>query len=319
VLGLDFAQFLLGAKIDGAEPLAVAPKLFKLGLNDRELGQGRIGLKTGQRGQRFWLSLQDFSDLGGEVQQPALYRLMALLCTRTGFARCRQCFECGASRAVSEREPIFAFGQPTGCFTARALRARNLIHQDAALAFEQLRRVHQAFMLGFRPGETYLDRGDLGCGAVAARPPIRGFRIDRNQAALRQLKLAGERLDFGAHLGEPSAIVRYPNAGLSQPRFELGRRRQSRSSLRGRGASGIGFSHPRGEPCLCFEQCGAARYDAVELAFGGSMPVTGGISRALQVAPARSRRILAIAGRCDFRLGGRDGFASDVKIGAHNA
>src|SRR5262249_6892849 len=87
VLGLDFAQLLLGAQVDGAEPLAVALELFKLRLDRGNVRQGRIRLETSKRGQRFRLNLQNFADLGGEVHKAAPDRLVALLGTRRGFAR----------------------------------------------------------------------------------------------------------------------------------------------------------------------------------------------------------------------------------------
>ncbi len=41
VLGLDLAQFLLGAQVDGAEPLALAPEAVELRLDLGDLRQRR--------------------------------------------------------------------------------------------------------------------------------------------------------------------------------------------------------------------------------------------------------------------------------------
>src|SRR5262249_41803916 len=49
VLRADLAQLPLGAQIDRAEPLAVAPQFVELGLDVGELRQRRTGLDAGKR------------------------------------------------------------------------------------------------------------------------------------------------------------------------------------------------------------------------------------------------------------------------------
>jgi hypothetical protein len=82
VLGLDLAQFLVGAQVDGAESLAVALELLQLRLDFRDVGKRRVGCKAGKTRQRFRLGLQDLADFGGEIGEPPLDPLVTLFRAR---------------------------------------------------------------------------------------------------------------------------------------------------------------------------------------------------------------------------------------------
>src|SRR5579871_6966889 len=71
MLGLDFAQFLLGTQIDGAESLAVALEFFEFGLDGGDIGQSRLGIETGEAGKRFGLGFQNLPGLGGGIDEAA--------------------------------------------------------------------------------------------------------------------------------------------------------------------------------------------------------------------------------------------------------
>ena len=89
----------------------------------------------------------------------------------------------------------------------RALSAAlDLGDQRTALRLELGRRIDERSMLGPGLVEARLDGRDLRRGAFPPLGPGRGLGGDRGKAALGNLDLAGERLGFGAHLGEPNAV-----------------------------------------------------------------------------------------------------------------
>ena len=67
VLGLDLAQFFLGAQVDGAKPFAVAPQLLQIGLDLLDRRELCAGLDLGQRGNARRFDLQHVTDFALEV------------------------------------------------------------------------------------------------------------------------------------------------------------------------------------------------------------------------------------------------------------
>ena len=100
MLGLDLAQFLFGAQIDRAQPLALAAQPFELFLDLGEVGQRLAFLDLGQCGDRRRLDLQHVVDFAADVGEPALGALEAFLGAGEFLARGAGRFERGAGVAV---------------------------------------------------------------------------------------------------------------------------------------------------------------------------------------------------------------------------
>ena len=137
----------------------------------------------------------------------------------------------------------------------------------------------------------------------------------------RKLGFARERLGFGAHLGEPAAVVGDLGADLGKARFEIGRRAarpRAPPAPRPRAAARL----PRiaaVEPRLRLDERRAARGDAAHFAFGGGMAIAGGVGLVLAGrASAAARRVLGVARRGDLGLGRGRGFGAPRQIGARH-
>ncbi len=206
VLGLDLAQFLVGAQVDGAEPLAVALELLQLRLDFRDVWKRRVRFEAGEARQRLRLGFQDLADFGGEVGEPPLDALVPLFCAHRGFACRREGGMGGACRAVGLGKAVLAGRQHFGRGPPRGLRGLDLGDERTALCFELLRRIDEAGMLAAGLGEARLDGRGLRRGAFPPLGPGGGIGCDCGEAALGKLDLAGERLGLGAHFGEPAAV-----------------------------------------------------------------------------------------------------------------
>jgi len=195
----------------------------------------------------------------------------------------------------------FHLRRAIGRFTRAPLRAR-FRPSSAALGCEELRCVDQARARSW-PRQTCLDRSDLRCSAVAGAP--RQSATSESIATIRRssAQARGERLGFGAHLSEPSAIVRHLGAGLDNRGFEIGGGRETLSRLR-RGRARASASAMAAVSRAC-ASASAERREVIrfEFAFGGGVPMQPHQLRVAGRASAPSG-ILGIAGRRDFRLGG---------------
>ena len=96
VLLLDLAQFLFGAQVDGAEPLAVAPQPLKIGFDRCDVRHFAVGVEACKGGDAFRLDLQHLPDLVRDVLEAALGALDALSRTRRFLAGAR----CAPSRRI---------------------------------------------------------------------------------------------------------------------------------------------------------------------------------------------------------------------------
>ncbi len=122
VLGLDLAQLLLGAQVDGAEPLALAADAVELGLDLGDVGQLRARLDLGQLGDRGRLDLEHLADFVLDVGEPALGAVEALFGAGGVLARGADRFERGAGVLVGGGERVLGLGQAVGGGAARRSR-----------------------------------------------------------------------------------------------------------------------------------------------------------------------------------------------------
>ena len=202
VLGLDLGQFLFGAQIDGAKPLALAPQLFEIGLDLGDVRQRRAFGDLGHGRDALRLDFQHLADFVLDIGEPAPRALAALLGAAELLARGAERLERGARGAVRSRRGALAFGQPVAGLALRFFSDLHLFEQRDPLLFEQPRRIDQAVALGRRLRKPRVQRRDLLGGALLGVDPGLLFAGDRVQPLLGELGFARQRLRFGAQFGD---------------------------------------------------------------------------------------------------------------------
>ena len=293
----DLVELFLGAQVDGAQPLALAPQPLEPLLDLGGLGQLGARLELGQLRHRLRRHLQHLADLAGDVGEPPLGALEPLLGARRLLARGAGRLERGAGVAIGGRQRILGLGEAIGGGPARRFRRLDLADQRHALLGEGLRGVGEARALGLGLLHAAFERGDLGGGAVAALGPAGALAGDRLQPALRQLGLARERLRLRAQLGEPGAALLDLGAHARELALHLGRRRQRLEHALGLAGGRHGLVAARVEPRLGFGQRRQPGGVASDLALAGGMQLARGERRVLALAPVRSRGRLGLRRR----------------------
>ncbi len=266
MLGLDLAQFLLSAQVDGAEPLALAPQPLQPLLDLGQIGQCLAFLDFGDRGDRGGLDLQHVVDFAANVGQPALGAFEAFLGAGQFLARKTGGFERCTGIAVGIGQHVLGGLQPVGAGAALDFRRLHFADQPRALLGKNLRCVFQlgAVALGFR--NALLERGDLVAGAVAPLAPAGLVGRKLVEPTVGHFRFAHDRLLLGAHLGDFGAFAGDVVAHAREPAFEVGGRRQLGERALGLGLGGGGLVTARRQARARFGQRGQARRLAVEIA-----------------------------------------------------
>jgi hypothetical protein len=117
VLSLDFPQFFLGAKVDGAKSFTLAPQALKFLFDFRKIRQWIGWAEFGQLGNGSRFNFQHVADFPPDVAEPAFGALEALLCTCKFFTRGAGGFECRPRITISRGQRHFGGLQPVGAFT----------------------------------------------------------------------------------------------------------------------------------------------------------------------------------------------------------
>ena len=285
VLGLDFAQFFLGAQVDGAQPLAVAAQLFEVFLDLGKRRQFGAGLDLGERGDRVRLDFEHVVDLALDVGKAAAGAFHAFLGAGAGFAGAGERFERRLGLAVGFRHHAFGGGERIGGDTAGAFGGFDFVDQRAALLRIQGRRIVEVDALGRHFGDACLDGGDLRGRALLAVLPVGALRGDGLHALVGQLRLARQRLGLGAHLGGEAAVSVDLGADGAEPCFGLvGRREFGQRGFRAL-MGGFGFAAVGGEAGVGLGQRRLACGVAVDLALGRGVALARGIGLALRGPP----------------------------------
>src|SRR5439155_13129692 len=111
-------------------------------------------------------------------------------------------FERGADGAVGGGQRILRLGQTVGGGGAGGFGGLHLFDQQAALFFEDGRRIGERGPLLLGLGAAGVERRDLGDGAFAAVAPGLPVGADGVEAAVGELGFARQGLGLGADLGE---------------------------------------------------------------------------------------------------------------------
>ena len=209
VLGLDLAQFLLGAQVDRAEPLAVAAQPFELAPRSRATSGSARPARCRRAPRPPAGSTSSISWISWAMSASRRLAPSTRSSARAGFlAGGAQRFERGAGGAVGLGERVLGLGQAVGGGAAGGFGGFDLADQRAALLGEGPRRVFE------RARSAWPRRCASSSVAICARRaraalapglPVGG---DRREAAVGELGLARERLRFGAHLGEHARACR---------------------------------------------------------------------------------------------------------------
>ena len=290
VLRLDLAQLLLGAQIDGAEPLAVAPQLVEPLLDRRDLGQRVARRDLGERRDVRGLGLEHLADFvrdvgGAPVRRPrAAPRRAPARCAHRPSPRARRAPPCRPRRARSRRRR-----------GGRRLRAARL--RPASISAISARRCSakaagapsSEAALGLRVAEPLLQRRDLAGGARLAAVPFGALGRDRGEALRAQLGLARERLRFAARFRQHGALRRDLAARFRELVFQLGGRAERLDRLRGVALGGERLVAARREADLGLGERREPRGQAVRLALGRGMRVARRVGLRLRLAPRIAR------------------------------
>ena len=293
MLRLDLVQFLLGAQVDGAEPLALAADAVELLLGLGDLRQSASGLIS-----------------ASSAAPPARYR------KSRGFrARCRRA---GAwrHRGAPRRAPLRRGPRrPLPVRRARPCRLRRVRSRlrpagrrrrgarPSAVSIspirparfgEFLRRIFQFVALGLRLGAALADGDDLRRGAFLALAPGGPLGGDRLQPAICEFGFAGDGLRLDPHLGAGAAFA--GDRSLTRSASLRGRRpaaaRRALSRLR-RGS--YCFVAACADARLRLRERRDARRIAADFALGRSVLVACRIGQALRLAPAARACVSAAA------------------------
>ena len=189
MLRLDLAQLFLGAQVDGAEPLAVAPQLFEPLLDRRDVGQLRAGRDLGKRRNVLRLGFEHLADFMRDVGGAAVRGLEPFLGARLFGARFARRLERGARGLVGFGERGLGRGAPVGGCALRGFGRLDLGDERAALLGDRGRRAFERAALGLRFVErspaSRPDRPRSPCGAShsARSAAIAAIRRARNSAS----------------------------------------------------------------------------------------------------------------------------------------
>ena len=309
VLRLDLLQLFLGAQVDGAEPLAVAPQLVEPLLDRRDLGQRVARRDLGERRDVCRLGLEHLADFVRDVGGAAVRGLEPLLGARLLGARFAHRLERGARRLVGLGERGLGRGAAVGGFAPRGFGRLDLGDQRAALLGERRRRAFERGALGLRFGRALAERRGLAGGA-ALRPSHSARSAAIAARRLRaQLGLARERLRFAARFRQHRALGRDLAARFRQLIFQLGRRGERLDRLRGVVLGGERLVAACREADLGFGERREPRGQAVRLALGRRVRVARRVGLRLRLAPRIARLALGRDRRRELGFRRLDGAA----------
>ena len=178
-------EFVVGAQIDRAEPLALLAQVLELALDLDAAGQRRVGLEIGERGEAGRLAVELGRDRVAKLLAPHARAFEALLGSGALLAGGAHRFERLAGGAVGVGQRGFGQRERVGGLLARGFRLAMLVGERAPGAGEIGRRVveRRPFLLRLR-----LAFGEFGDAALRLGKPLapgRALGGDRARAARR--------------------------------------------------------------------------------------------------------------------------------------
>ena len=190
MLRLDLAQLFLGAQVDGAKPLAVAPQLLQPLLDRRDIGQFRARRDLGKRRDVLRFGFEHLADFMRDVGGAAVRGLEPLLRARLFGARFTRRLERGTRGLVGFGERGLGRGAPVGGCALRRFGRLDLGNERAALLGDRRRRAFERAALGLCFRRSLAERRGLTgrarpCGAShsARSAAIAAIRRARNSAS----------------------------------------------------------------------------------------------------------------------------------------
>ena len=275
MLGLDLAQLLLGAQIDGAEPLALAAHAVELGLDVGDVGQLGAGLDLGERRRPPPGSISSISRISCSM---SARRRLAPSKRSSARAASSRAAPMASSAARASRSAsacaVSACGELVGGGAARRFRGLDLADQRACASPRRPRARRRGLRARSWPPRTRVSRVAI----CEAAPSLRSLQPSRSAADLhkpprRELRLARQRLRLGAHLGELRAVGLDLAAHVGELRLDLGGGRQSASARSASPRAVAASSRLAGEPGFRLGQRREPRRVAAGLALGVGMLV----------------------------------------------
>ena len=285
MLRLDLAQLFLGAQVDGAEPLAVAPQLFEPLLGRRDVGQFRPRRDLGKRRDVLRLGFEHLADFMRDVGGAAVRGLQPLLGARLLGARFTRRLERSTRGLVGFGERGLRRSAPVGGRALRRFGGLDLGNQRAALLGDRGRRAFERAALRPCVRRSLAERRGLAGRAHLAAIPFGALGRDRGEAPGAQLGFARERLGFAARFRQRRALRRDLAARLRELMFQIGGRAELLDRLDGVVLCRNRLVAARRETNLGFRQRRKARGEAACLALRRRMGIARRIGLGLRLTP----------------------------------
>ena len=223
MLGLDLAQFLFGAQIDRAQPLALAAQPFELLLDLGEIGQ-RLALLDARPSSA--TADGSISSMSWISRPMSASRRLAPSKRSSARARSSRAAEAASSAARASRSAsasaFSAAASRSAHCAARAFGFGDLADHGLAFFRENLRRVFKFGAVALGLGDALVERGDLVACAVAPLDPAGLVGGERREPLVGEFRLAHDRLLLGAHFGELGALSGDVVAHGGELAFEIG-------------------------------------------------------------------------------------------------
>ena len=204
----DLDEFVVGAQVDRAEPLALLAQILELAFDLDAAGQRLVGFMIGKRGEARRLAIEFARDRVLKLFVPRARAFQALFGGGALLARGAHRFERLTGGAIGVGERGFAERERVGGLLARGFRLAMFVGERAARAGEIGRRVGELrpLPLRFRPA-----LGKLGDAALRMGKPLipgRPLGDDRDAPRGARRSLAGDRLRRRARFGEGGPLAR---------------------------------------------------------------------------------------------------------------
>ena len=234
VLRLDLAQLFLGAQVDRAEPLALAPQLLQPLLDVRDIGQFRARRDLGKRRDVLRLGFEHLADFVRDVGGAALRGLEPLLRARLLVARSPAASSAARAALSASASAVSAAARRSAAARCAGFGGLDLGDQRAALLGERRGRAFERGALGLcvrrcarRASRSGRPRSPCGSSHSARSAAIAASR------RVAQLGFARERLRFAARFGERRALAPHLAARLREMLLQIGGRAELLDRLHG--------------------------------------------------------------------------------------
>ena len=217
----DLNEFVVGAQVDRAEPLALLAQILELALDLDAAGQRLIGFMIGKRCEARWLAIEFARDRVLKLFVPCARAFQALFRGGALLARGAHGFERLTRGAIGVGERGFAQRERVGGLLARGLRLAVLVGKRAPRPGKVGRRIGELRPLSIGFGLPLGELGDAALRAIAPLMPGRPLCDDCAASRGARRSLAGNGLRRRPSFGEGGSIERGSHPRVLEARRDI--------------------------------------------------------------------------------------------------